>query len=628
MPARDKDKDKDRPDQTLADYVGIAIAPALVMCLVGTLVMFLLEVCYSGDYVERMRWTMFFFVFGIVLVCRMAMLPDTADRTWLYGGFLAAGTWVCLETFIEYPHDSLIRALSPLINLGLIAVVWWSSGKLVRDCTSIDEDSDMSGEGLLQASGIENTGEKATGKDAEDERTTAAGLIAWWERYQRYRKKQEKKRTLGVWVIYFSLAALPLFGLGQSLIPPSEVGRRRSSFLFLAGYVASGLCLLMTTCFLGLRRYLRQRKLKMPPSMTGVWLVCGLVLIAALLGAGAVIPRPSAEFPMFNMQSLTGGELFASSHAPLGDSPAKGPGEGGDSPDKEGKEGEVNGNSGQKEKGPGSGSGNNSGGQQGDKSGGNQKGGEKGGNQQGKNQGGNQKGGEESGKPQGEAQKGNERGGQSGSPGRSGNSRPAKGGRTQDPNAGSRDGRSSSQVVERTAGIVKWIVFAVVGLITAGVVVFAVIRFLANFTPRAARFLEAWRRFWARLFGRRDKKQDDDGPAVARARVRPPRPFSSFHNPFRLGQPWTPYELCCYTFSAFEAWAREHGVARQPGETPLEHAERMAEELPAMETDARRLALIYARGLYGSDELPPAVNDVLRQVWERLEADGRQPVAS
>jgi hypothetical protein len=625
MPA--KTKDKDRPDQSLADFVGIALAPALVMCLVGTLVLFLLEVCYSGDYVERMRWTMFFFVFGIVLVCRMAMLPDVADRTWLYGGFLAAGTWVCLQTFVEYPHDSLIRALSPLINLLLIAIVWWSSGKLVRDCTSVDEDADMSGEGLLQASGIEKVGKDATGKDAEDEKTTAQGLIAWWERYQRYRQKQEKKRTLGVWVIYFSLAALPLFGLGQSIIPPADGARRQASFLFLMGYVASGLCLLMTTCFLGLRRYLRQRKLKMPPAMTGVWLTCGLILIAALLGAGAVLPRPNSEYALFDLKSLTGGELFASSHAPLSDSPAKGPGEGGNSPDKEGKEGEANGNSGQKEKGAGSGEGNNSGGQQGEKSGDGQKGGNEQGKQQGGEKSGNQQGGERAGKQPGENKGGNQSGSRSGNPGRTGNQRPGKGGQSQDSKSGSRDGRpSSSSVTEGTANIVKWIVFAIVGLITVGVVLFALVRFLANFTPWAANLLKAWQLFWARLFGRRAREADDDQPAVARVKARPPRPFSSYNNPFRLGQPWTPYELCCYTFVAFEAWAREHGVARQPGETPLEHAERLAEEIPDMQTDARRLALIYARGLYGSDELPPAVNDVLQQVWEHMETGARQPV--
>ena len=62
-----------------------------------------------------------------------------------------------------------------------------------------------------------------------------------------------------MWIIYFSLAALPLFGLGQALIPVEEEARRRTTFWLLVCYVAAGIGLMLTTCFLGLRRYLRQK---------------------------------------------------------------------------------------------------------------------------------------------------------------------------------------------------------------------------------------------------------------------------------------------------------------------------------------------------------------------------------
>src|SRR5262249_8594069 len=127
-------------------------------------------------------------------------------------------------------------------------------------------------------------------------------------------------------------------------------------------------------------------------------------------------------------------------------------------------------------------------------------------------------------------------------------------------------------------------------------------------------------------FARRKREESQQLAAEAAPQARRLRPFSSFHNPFRLGQHWTPYEFCCYTFAAFEAWAREQGVARQAGETPLEHAERLGEEVPHLEGDARRLALIYARGIYGGGELPPAVNDVLQQIWDKLEGSARHPV--
>jgi hypothetical protein len=62
----------DRHNQTLADYVALAIRPALIMGLVASLVFFLINVLYVGEYVERMRWILFFFVFGAMLIVAAA----------------------------------------------------------------------------------------------------------------------------------------------------------------------------------------------------------------------------------------------------------------------------------------------------------------------------------------------------------------------------------------------------------------------------------------------------------------------------------------------------------------------------------------------------------------------------
>ena len=40
---------------TNADYVAIAVSPALIMALVGSLVFFLIEVLYVGDYHARLN---------------------------------------------------------------------------------------------------------------------------------------------------------------------------------------------------------------------------------------------------------------------------------------------------------------------------------------------------------------------------------------------------------------------------------------------------------------------------------------------------------------------------------------------------------------------------------------------
>ena len=106
----------------------------------------------------------------------------------------------------------------------------------------------------------------------------------WWKRYVSRRDKPP--HSPGKWVVYFSLAALPLFGFGQWFIPADDGESRQYAFQLLMVYVASGLGLLLTTSFLGLRRYLRQRRLEMPNEMTVVWLGAGAILV---VGTGRLL---------------------------------------------------------------------------------------------------------------------------------------------------------------------------------------------------------------------------------------------------------------------------------------------------------------------------------------------------
>src|SRR5262249_26026778 len=128
-------------------------------------------------------------------------------------------------------------------------------------------------------------------KKGKAKETEVGGLFGWWDRYRRYRDEKKRPHNPGVWVVYFSLAALPLYGVGQSLIPAGDADKRRTAFWLMTVYVGSALGLLLTTCFLGLRRYLRQRNLRMPMAMTGVWLTIGGIMVGFFLLAGALLPR-------------------------------------------------------------------------------------------------------------------------------------------------------------------------------------------------------------------------------------------------------------------------------------------------------------------------------------------------
>jgi hypothetical protein len=106
-------------------------------------------------------------------------------------------------------------------------IIWWSAHRLTWDCTLIDDDVDASGAGLLEEAGLEkgqpianeSTPPRPAKKKASRE---ASSLDDWRRRYAEYRaKRTSKPHVPGVWVVYFSLAALPLFGLGQAEIPPA-----------------------------------------------------------------------------------------------------------------------------------------------------------------------------------------------------------------------------------------------------------------------------------------------------------------------------------------------------------------------------------------------------------------------
>ena len=78
-----------KPRPSTADYVAIGLSPLLIMALIGSLVFFLVEILYRGDYEGRLQYILFFYVFGAVLVARISMEFGISDRAPLYGLVLA-----------------------------------------------------------------------------------------------------------------------------------------------------------------------------------------------------------------------------------------------------------------------------------------------------------------------------------------------------------------------------------------------------------------------------------------------------------------------------------------------------------------------------------------------------------
>jgi hypothetical protein len=79
---------------------------------------------------------------------------------------------------------------------------------------------------------------------------------------------------------------------------------RRFVFKLLFVYVAAALGLLLTTSFLGLRRYLRQRHIEMPSQMAGAWLGTGAIMIVGLLLLCMILPRRNAEYSITDLRDI------------------------------------------------------------------------------------------------------------------------------------------------------------------------------------------------------------------------------------------------------------------------------------------------------------------------------------
>jgi hypothetical protein len=595
-----------RPQPSLADYVALALSPALVMTLVGSLVFFLLEVCYGGRYEGRMQWILFSFVFGAVLIARISMTAGISERAPLYGIGLGLVVWLALAKFVEIPQGIPLARFSWVINLGLIALIWWAAHKLTRDCTYIDETVDASGAGLLQ--GGSEPGEVEAAANEEKAEQVQAG---WLARYRDYREREKKRpHAPGKWIVYFSLAALPLFGLGQASIPTEEIASRTYAFWLMVVYVASGLGLLLTTSFLGLRRYLRQRKLSMPVSMTAVWLGIGGILIVVLLVGGALLPRPHAEYSMLRFTKIGAQEREASRSAPAAGEPGKGPGAGRHgSNEGEGNaagQGKTSGGKSQAEGKSGT-NGNGQGSSKGDGRNGTRAGNEPG---RGQDQPAQPDTGEHSGRRAADRAADRVENQKS-------DADQTSGSETTDP------GLSLPPMLQGLSKLLKGVIVFLVGAVILLIVLWLLLRHLANFTSWARRLLAVLDQLWRGLWGSRSTQ-----PEVAASRHQAeamPRPFASFRNPFAEGPSGSAVDLVRYSFEALEAWAWEQGLGRRGDDTPLEFAERIGVEAPLLTDDARRLASLYARAAYSRSRLPASAVALLQQFWRQLDSVAATP---
>ncbi len=587
-----------RREKTFADYVVIAISPVLIMALVGSLAFFLTELSYRGQYEVRLKWILFCFVTAAVLVARIA-IEQGKEHASIYAVAMLGVTGFAALRLVE---DAVIIAWT------LLAIIWWCSWKLTWDCTLIDDTEDASGEGLLQAmAGTQNVPAvdplKSTIDDAHKMPVARKTLLEERSLDGNRPASPRRPHSPGLWVVYFSLAALPLFGAGQLLIPVANTDGREYAFRLLALYVAAALGLLLTTSFLGLRRYLRQRKLQMPLSMTGAWLGMGTGLAMMLLLLALLIPRPQGgEYTLTALIDKVDAKVQqASRFAVVRGDRAEGAGRRvGQQDQRADKPAE---------------------GQPPDQKHADQNAGEKKGDQaDGKNGGAQKKAGpaadrdkKDDAKADGKGNGNGEQKQEQAAAKQDRADRPPKeppgDSKAAPPPAPSKS--NSSNLFAWLAPLVKWIIYGL--LAAAGMYVLF---------RHWSQLIEVLAKLWAALLGLFVSKSETPGRHAGDEETPPARrrPFASFEDPFFSGaaRRMPPAQLVIYTFEALEAWAREQIVERPTEQTPLEFAQELGRRVPALAKDVTQTTQLYVRVAYSQKNPSGDFLETLERMWRRM----------
>lgn len=623
-----------RPKLTELDYAIIAVAPALIMILVGSLVLFSVGIFYDGPHAWRLNFIMCMFVMGIVANARVG-IEEGGARAAILGGILGICVLVAVMKFV--PEAVVLTAV-------LLGVVWWLSTRLVYDCTVMASSIDATKKGLMQWIRRESTREEPSlpveeehgiTVQTEDESQRPKTLF---ERLDAWINPTNTKFAPGAWVVYFSLAALPIFGFGQAFAGSHVPEKKWYLFTLLVAYVFAALCLLVTTSFLGLRRYLQTRGLVMPLSMTSTWLGVGFGVVALVLIVVSILPRPNAEYELAQLPFYQDEQERKASQVAVNQDGTKDnredrsrTSENQDRTDensqksneirKDGKEpSDQNDPNAEKTKPGKSQESDNKQGKSSESDDSSQSKPEQ--DSDSKQKTSDQSDSQKSESKAAQADQSSEKADQSQKDQRQENSS-----RKESEDKASDEGSSDEQANENAneppptppqssfnnplaslGDLLKAIVYAAV----IGVVVFFVWKFWGD-------IVKAWNEFWASLFG--NKKGEQHAEEIVSKPVAKPRlAFSAFRDPFRdpswNGKPLE--EWVRYSFAALEAWAAEQGSQRREEQTPGEFAAMLEKEHEELASAVRPTADLYGQVAYGSGKAPRETLEILRKLWERL----------
>ena len=637
------------------DYLLASIAPFFIIGMIGSLVFFLITVCYQGSYTQRLMWILGLYTVASVLIARIAI---EQSRTLSYAYMLALAGAALLVTPQFFVVTGPMAIFSFPILIALLVIVAVLADRITFDCTSMNEQVQSSGVGILQSLGLIQSERNAAEKEKPNLRKSDNQQI---EPTPSERKTaNSRKHNPGVWVLYFALLALPLFGLGQLIVQNPEDRSWAFKCLFL--YLLCSLCLLVLIALLSLRKYLRERGVPMETSFAIRWLAIGMLSVFAMLCVLSLLPLPGKSLLSMDMPfRITSRDDLKTSRWGWGPEgvPKEGgkPGQPQDGGKPQGEPAPKQPNVGpENQRQPGAveqASGKQGDGKQGDGKQGEGKQGEgkQGEGKQGEGKQGNGKQGDgkqgEGKQGEGKQSEGQKQGVSSEGPKNKQTDQASKGEKGDSQNEDERDGKTEEKGEKQdqqkqqepgNAGnqpkpqeqqqappptqsmSIQWNFSAAFQWLAMFVLAIVAVVFGIRYRQQ---LLQAWTEFrdWLNaLLGRKTRIQVPVVDENVTLIEDPFPPFQSFGNPFTAGNRWTREQIVRHMYRATVSWGYEHRVVRRDDETPEEFMRRLARRFPQQQELLSMLGqlynrIAYARGTVRNEEMKP-MGDLWRWLSE------------
>jgi hypothetical protein len=262
-----------------------ALIPLLVWVLISALLLYLIEVrsifILGGE--PRLRIGVLAFALGVILIQRL-----TREQTKAVVQAYAYALGFAMIAFTGHQaYAYQVPGVHPLIvffvNAILFAVLWWVGHTITKAC-SVDSDAEQ--EEVVETGILYHTGKawRQLLEDADKKEEPAEKDDAWTERMSGPHP--------GRVIFYFSLFAIPAFGLGFYLFDTRNVGTRLLVGGFLFVYLWCAFALLALSHLRQLAAYLAKRGISLPDVIGFTWLSVAGVTITLVLLLAVLLPQP------------------------------------------------------------------------------------------------------------------------------------------------------------------------------------------------------------------------------------------------------------------------------------------------------------------------------------------------